>query len=1047
MTRETSAIGSRPRSAGVTLLSALFLLTLGLRSAASQAPPQAAPPSASAPSAGAPIPAQQDLTLHTNVDEVSLDIVVHDKSKKLITDLKPEELTVTDNGTPVTLSGLHLVRGDSVRPYLISFVFDPFVGPTAKNARNAAEKILKVLPAKNCSIAVLDVRGRLRAVQPFTGDRKAVSDAIAVATESNAQHLETTGNHDVNITVDHAEEARKKRIIEEEKELIAIVRNGSDSTGKHLSASERLYAKALFAALQESQKSLQDKTGYLNLDALLALVHAQQKLGDRKAIIYFTHNVVMDSAAKQKLKTITADSTRAGVTIYTVDLDALNQAGQYQLANATLNAGPAFNPAPKVINAHGDLGVPMQQASGFGIQGDPSPTGPQWGPKQDIQTMIDFHRQGPAFSPFGDTRSPMAQLSTDTGGLYIDASGNLKKALAQMEEDLSTYYEATYIPPIKDYDGSFRTIAVKPLRAGLRVQSKTGYFAVAPGTDEGIRPFEVPLIKSLSEATLPTDISFRATVLRFGEMPDGNTSSLVIDIPYSALQVKKDAHTNLFSAQVALFAQIKDDAGTVVDHFGDDITKRGALETLDRNPSSSVSFARHFVAAPGKYTLEVAVTDRLSGKTGARRTTFEIADQSKSLAVSDMVLVRKLNTVPEIEEDALNPLRYEHSIVTPNVTGELPPGSKGISMFFMVHPDPASTESGTLEMQVFHDGKAGRRIPLPLNMNAGQIAVPYLASFGSGEIAPGHYQVKAFFSQGSKTAEQALAFSVEGAESPIAAKSSESEVTAIAAPPEVNIPGQLTITATKNPVTPLSPQESALLVEDARERALSYNESLPNFMCIEVTNRSVDASGMGNWKLKDSIVELLRYRDKQESRTTIQINGETSNVSHNAMKGSLSSGEFGGVLKSVFAPASKTHFEWKETDELKGAPVQVFSYTVDRANSKFGVVGTNGLEVIAGFHGRVFIDSATRSVRRITLIADLPRELPKGFYTSASSLRVDYDYAVINEHDYLLPVTAEMRITKGKHSMALNTIEFRDYKRFGSNMRMVDFKEVEPQKN
>ncbi|UWZ85593.1 VWA domain-containing protein [Occallatibacter riparius] len=1048
---KTSTILCRLHSAGVKSLVALLLLTLGVRSAASQAPPQPAtqptPASTPAPKTGEQVPAQQDLTLHTNVDEVSLDMVVHDKGKKLILDLKPEELTVTDNGTPVTLTGLRLVRGDSVRHHLISFVFDPFVGPTAKNARNAAEKILKVLPSKNTSIAVLDVRGRLRAIQPFTENRQAVSEAISLATESNAQHLETTGNHDVNVTIDHAEEARKKHIIDEEKELIAMARNGADSTGKHLSASERLYAHTLFAALQESQKSLQDKTGYLNLDALLALVHAQQKLGERKAIIYFTHNVVMDSAAKQRLKTITADSTRAGVTIYTVDLDALNQAGQYQLANATLNAGPAFNPAPRTVDPHGTQAVPMQQASGFGIQGDPGPNGPVWGPKQDIQMMIDFHRQGPAFSPFGDTRSPMAQLSTETGGIYIDASGNLKKALAQLEEDLSTYYEATYIPPIKEYDGSFRTISVKPLRTGLRVQSKTGYFAVAPGTDEGIRPFEVPLIKSLSEATLPSDVAFHTTVLRFGEMPDGNTSSLVVEVPYSALQVKEDAHTNLFSAQVALFAQIKDEAGTVIDHFGDDITRRGALETLDRNPSSSFSFERHFVAAPGKYTLEVAITDRLSGKTGAKRSTFEIADQSKSLAVSDMVLVRKLNNVPDIEEDAINPLRYEHSIVTPNVTGELPEGAKGISMFFMVHPDPASSESGTLEMQVIHDGRAGRRIPLPLNMNAGQIAVPYLASFGSGAVAPGHYEVRAYFSQSGKTAEQTLAFSVAGTDSPVAAKSSESEVTAIAAPPEVNIPGQLTITATKNPVTPLSPHDSALLIEDARERALSYNESLPNFMCIEVTNRSVDASGVGNWKLKDSIVELLRYRDKQESRTTIEVNGETSNVSHNAMKGSLSSGEFGGVLKSVFAPTSKTRFEWKETDELKGAPVQVFNYTVDRSNSKFGVVGTNGLEVIAGFHGQVFIDSATRSVRRITLIADLPKELPKGFYTSASSLRVDYDYAVINEHDYLLPVTAEMRITKGKHSMALNTIEFRDYKRFGSNMRMVDFKEIEPQKN
>jgi hypothetical protein len=76
----------------------------------------------------------------------------------------------------------------------------------------------------------------------------------------------------------------------------------------------------------------------------------------------------------------------------------------------------------------------------------------------------------------------------------------------------------------------------------------------------------------------------------------------------------------------------------------------------------------------------------------------------------------------------------------------------------------------------------------------------------------------------------------------------------------------------------------------------------------------------------------------------------------------------------------------------------------------------------------------------------LPKKLPKDFSTSASTLRVDYDYVAINDHDYLLPVTAEMRITKGRHSMALNTIEFRNYKRFGSNMRMVDYKAIEPGK-
>jgi VWFA-related protein len=1013
---------------------------------ASTPPPKAATTATQPAQQAQQTPAENppEVTLHTNVDEVSLDMVVHDKGKKSILDLKPEDLQVTDEGTPVKLTGLHLVREDSSRGHAISFVFDPFSGATAKSAQQAAEKVLKALPAKGYSICVLDLRGRLRLIQGFTEDRKAIGAAIDTATASIPVRLEATYSRDVMLT-DKADPDRTKTVEQAEKDLIAEVRTGADTAGHRLDVTQRPYAKSLLDALLESQTSLQEKRGYMNLDAILALIHSQQKLGDRKAIVYFTHNVMMDSSAKERLKTISADSLRAGVTIYTVDLDALNQKGQYQLDNAMLNGKPPFNPTPVVANPHGDTIVPMQQQGGYGIQGDIQADGSRsWGTRQDIAMMTDFTRRDPAFS-WNDTRSPMAQLSKDTGGIYMDAEGSIKKLLQQMVEDLSTYYTATYIPPIKEYDGSFRTIAVKPLRSGIRVQSKTGYFAVAPGTDESIRPFEVPLQKALAMATPPADVTFRSSVLRFGEMPDGNTNSVVLEIPYATLQLKKDAHTDLYSTQATVFAQIKDAQGTVVEHFGDQITRRGALESLDRNPAAAITFSRHFIATPGKYTLEVAVMDPPSGRIGARKSTFEIPAEAKSASVSDMVLVSKLDKLPAEQADNLDPLRYEKDHITPNVSGELPADTKGLSLFLLLHPDASSTEPGTLEMQVVHNGNAGRRTPLPLNMNAGQLAVPYLASFGSGAVAPGQYVVKAFFSQAGKTAEQDLAFHVAGDTATVASKASDAGVTAIAAPPEVNAPGQLTITALNTAAPPLSLQEASLLIEDARERAVGYGESLPNFMCVEVTNRSVDPGGVGDWKLKDTIVSLMRFRDKHETRTTLEVNGQTSTVGYEAMKGALSVGEFGGVLRSVFNTKAQATFKWKETDELKGGTVQVFDYTVDKAHSGFGVVGTNGREVISGFHGRVFVDSATRSVRRITLIADLPADVPRDFGTRASSLSVDYDYVAINAHDYLMPVSAEMRLVKGRHAAALNTIEFRNYRRFGSNVRIVDFKPVDPQ--
>jgi hypothetical protein len=56
-------------------------------------------------------------TLILNAEEVSLDLVVHDKKNQAVLDLKPGEIAVFDAGSPVTLNSLRLVSGkpDSLR--------------------------------------------------------------------------------------------------------------------------------------------------------------------------------------------------------------------------------------------------------------------------------------------------------------------------------------------------------------------------------------------------------------------------------------------------------------------------------------------------------------------------------------------------------------------------------------------------------------------------------------------------------------------------------------------------------------------------------------------------------------------------------------------------------------------------------------------------------------------------------------------------------------------------------------------------------------------
>ena len=971
--------------------------------------------------------------LSTNVNEVSLDIAVHDKRHNLVTNLKPEDLVVTDDNVPVTLTGFHLVSGDAAaaRGHVVTFLFDTFHGAISRSARIIADRILSVLPTTGYSFAVLEFANRLILMQSFSDDRPTVDQAIHVVTESQPITATSALSLDVNMMNDRAaDEARMKTSAAAEKNLIAVAQTGVDVAGRHVGAKERSLAQTLLTALNDSQSIAQEQHTMLSLAGLLALVRSQQTIGDRKIIIYFTQNRQLNSDSKKMLETISGAAAQAGVTIYTVDMDAMNPGGK-QLDNANLHAGQQqFVDAPAEESARPKELTPQGQGS----------TGYAWNQQDDIRVMTDFMRNGPEdlTDPFADSKSPMAAFSKATGGAYIDGLNSTKKPLEQMVQDLTTYYQASYVPPFTDYDGKFRTIHVKPLRTGLEIQTKTGYFALAGNAESGIQPFEAPLLKALAAPELPTGLKFHAAVLRFGDLPDGNTSTVGVEVPLAELEPKRDAKSNLSSAHVSIVVQIKDMTGTVIEHYSKDITKRGATETLDRDRTAMVALERHFITTPGKYTLEVAVLDQNSGKAGAERTSFEIPDRAGALSISDMVLVRDVAGAQEEQVDPLEPLRYEHRKVTPNLIGQMPANDKDVSMFFILHPDPASGAPTTLEMQLIHNGKAGQRIPL-LHVEGERGPIPYLANVRSRALAPGAYEVKAYLSQGGKTSEESGTFHVAGTPGTQAANADSSwfESASIgadtgdqptAAPSKP--PSELAIVALAKPVAAPLADEASKLIEDARQRALDFNETLPNFTCTEVTKRSVDFNGDGKWRTRDTLTELLSYRDRVETRTMLEVNGNASHTERGAMKGVFSAGEFGGVLQAVFRNESKADFKWKETDSLNSGTVEVYDYHVDSANSTFSVTGPEGKQVKVGFHGQVFIDSSSRRARRVTLSAD---DLPANFSTHATSISVDYDYIPINGLKYLVPVSAELELKQGLHEAMVNTMEFRDYKRFGSN--------------
>ena len=551
----------------------------------------------------------------------------------------------------------------------------------------------------------------------------------------------------------------------------------------------------------------------------------------------------------------------------------------------------------------------------------------------------------------------------------------------------------------------------------------------------------MPLLKILNADQPPADVVFHAAVLRLGDLHGLDSDALAIEVPLRNVDIHEDTSTRLYYAHLSILAQIKDRSGNVIEAFSEDLPRRGALEQIEAARNEVITFQRHFSLPPGAYFLNAAVLDSNSGLAGVRRVAFDIPTPG-ALSLSDLVLVRKVEPPtesPDAKGDSLDPMRHGAEKVTADISGQMPQDSKQLSIFFITHPDPKVPERAAYTIGLSRKGKPLSPSPANPTPVGGGAAATSLVALSMKHLPAGDYEVRVTVRQGDKSVESAAPFTVAGTlasagnvEQAASSETNDADFPAL----EIGIhpAGHLKIETTQTAVPPLPADELNSLLADAARRANEFTETLPNFMCVQVTDRSARSRRDTKWWHEDNYVELLQFRDGNETRTMVEVDGRKSDVDRESLAGMTSYGEFGGVLKMVFQPSSKTDFQWKATGTLGDGTVQIFDYQVARGNSTFSIGQISDL-VIAGFHGQVFIDGATRSVRRVTIIADKMDKFP----LDATSVSVDYDYVLINNHDYLLPVSGEVSTRLGRSKAVLNEIEFRDYRRFGSNARILNY--------
>ncbi|MBZ5623347.1 MAG: hypothetical protein LAQ69_32185 [Acidobacteriia bacterium] len=228
---------------------------------------------------------------------------------------------------------------------------------------------------------------------------------------------------------------------------------------------------------------------------------------------------------------------------------------------------------------------------------------------------------------------------------------------------------------------------------------------------------------------------------------------------------------------------------------------------------------------------------------------------------------------------------------------------------------------------------------------------------------------------------------------------------------------------------PPSPAEQNRIVDQAREIALNYIKSLPDFIATEVVHRY--SNERGGWQLKDTLAIKLTYFEQREDYQVLNISGRPTTLPYEAIGGTITQGEFGSLLLEVFDRHSAAELHWDHWTNLRGRPAHVYTFRVLAANSRYTmVVGFRGERdsIVAGQHGFVYVDRDTNQIVRITSEADT---IPAGFRVRNSATMLDYDFTDVGGLRFLLPLRAEVRMGTAD-AQTKNEVEFQSYKKFGA---------------
>ncbi len=581
---------------------------------------------------------------------VPVEVVVTDRRGRIVANLTKENFRVFEDGVPQEIDSFQFVTFKARPPVQEEVAADAIfeTAPTEDQADSAAKSECLRL---NFVVFLIDLAGT-----PFHNQQRVI-DSVAQHLKDRVQQCDRRAVFAVGRTFHmvHNFTNSAQRLSEAvsgmapmDSQRAATSVQPEAAVPRHLSQSDLAertaqvdelhgenplagYGPELLATLAAGRtvdsyrrmlSHIDEREGRSLLGAIEALARGLAEVPGRKNIVLFSQGFTVGSPLEEAFERAINRANNSGVSIYAIDSQGLTT-GELREDSRPRTELSESSPTH-------DASSPLSRTIG--------------GSRIDARggdSLFDRAR-----SAGSDAKeSALRHLTASTGGFSVHRTNDFTRALSRIDENLRSYYLLAYQPSRPQMDGSYRTIEVRT--AGIRddytLHHRTGYVALPPGM-EILSQEEFQVLNSLERGETASLIE--ASMQGGWFHVSRETGVLVL-----SLQMTPDHLLCADSETVAIDPEaagncLVDLMGLVRDELGFPMQKFGSLEyPIIDGPRPDASgkaggFRTHMALelAPGAYTVQVVLRDRIGGAAGFVQRPFRLSEFSEPLALSSVVI-------------------------------------------------------------------------------------------------------------------------------------------------------------------------------------------------------------------------------------------------------------------------------------------------------------------------------------------------------------------------------------------------------------------------